>query len=79
MQLMAERVMTSRQTIGRLERGDSRVSMGIYATTLFVLGMTDRLADLADASADPFLFDLDEERLPRRVRLPAPARKEHNR
>ena len=68
MQLMAERAMTSRQTIGRLERGDPSVSLGIYASVLFVLGMTQRLADLVDASIDPFLIDLDEERLPKRVR-----------
>lgn len=71
MALMAERAMTSRQTIARVERGDPRVSMGIYATVLFVLGMTGRLADLLDATADPFVLDLDEERLPQRVRLPA--------
>ncbi|MFH2008136.1 MAG: helix-turn-helix transcriptional regulator [bacterium] len=70
MQLMAERAMTSRQTIGRVERGDGRVSMGIYATVLFLLGMQERLADLLDASADPYVLDLDEERLPQRVRLP---------
>lgn len=38
MQLMAERVMTSRQTIARVERGDPTVSVGILATVLFVLG-----------------------------------------
>lgn len=70
MQLMAERALTSRQTIARLERGDAGVSMGIYATVLFVLGMTDRLADLVDARVDPFVLDLDAERLPQRVRVP---------
>jgi transcriptional regulator with XRE-family HTH domain len=75
MQLMAERAMTSRQTISRVERGDPGVSMGIYATVLFVLGMTERLAALADASADPYLLDLDEERLPRRVRPPSRKRR----
>ena len=74
MQLMAERALTSRQTISRLERGDPGVSMGIYATALVVLGMTDRLADLADASADPFVLDLDAERLPQRVRRPSDKR-----
>lgn len=68
MKLMAERAMTSRQTISRIERGDPAVSLGLYATVLFVLGMTDRLAALADATADPYVLDLDEERLPQRVR-----------
>jgi transcriptional regulator with XRE-family HTH domain len=67
MQLLAERAMTSRQTIARIERGDPAVSIGIYATVLFVLGWTERLAGLADAAADPMVLDLDEERLPRRV------------
>jgi transcriptional regulator with XRE-family HTH domain len=76
MQLMADRAFTSRQTLGRLERGEPSVSMGIYATVLFILGMTKRLADLVDASVDPFLIDLDEERLPKRVRSPTPNRPE---
>jgi transcriptional regulator with XRE-family HTH domain len=69
MQLMADRAFTSRQTVGRLERGDPTVSIGIYATVLFVLGMTGQLADLVDPSADPFVLDLDQERLPQRVRI----------
>ena len=74
MATMAERAMTSRQTVARIERGDASVSMGIYATVLFVLGMTERLADLVDATVDPWVLDLDEERLPKRVRT-GPARR----
>jgi len=70
MQLMAERAFTTRQTIARVEQGDPKVSMGIYATVVFILGMTERLADLVDATVDPFVLDLDEERLPQRVRPP---------
>ncbi len=70
MATMAERALTSRQTIARVEKGDATVSMGIYATVLFVLDMHGRLADVVDASADPFVLDLDEERLPERVRRP---------
>ena len=72
MELMAERAMTSRQTIGRLERGDPVVSVAIVATVLFVLGMTERLAELVDATADPVGLDLDEARLPKRVRAASP-------
>ena len=68
MELMASRAFVSRNTITRLERGDPRVSMGIYATVLFVLGMADRLSALADASSDRIGLDLEEERLPQRVR-----------
>ena len=74
MSLMAERVMTTRQTIARVEKGDPRVALGLYASVLFVLGMTERLADLVDARVDPFVLDRDEESLPRRVRVRATPR-----
>ncbi|MBU6371192.1 MAG: hypothetical protein KJS97_00575 [Alphaproteobacteria bacterium] len=51
-QLMAERALVGRNTITRLERGDPGVSIGVYATVLFVLGMSDRLAMLVDPSTD---------------------------
>ena len=71
MALMAERAFVSRNTVARVERGDPGVSIGIYASVLFVLGMVDRLADLADAATDAVGLRLDEERLPRRVRSTA--------
>ncbi len=52
------------------ERGDAGVSMGIYATVLFVLGMADRVGDLADPRTDALGLALEDERLPKRVRLP---------
>ena len=67
-QSMAERVFTSRATITRLEKGDPSVSMAAYAAALFVLGLTDRLADLADPAHDAIGLDLDAEQLPRRIR-----------
>jgi hypothetical protein len=42
--------------------------MGAYATVLFVLGMTGRLAELADVRSDALGLLLDEERLPKRIR-----------
>ena len=68
--LMAERAFISRNTLGRVEKGDAGVSMGIYASVLFVLGMADRLGGLADAASDPIGLYLEEERLPRRIRTP---------
>jgi transcriptional regulator with XRE-family HTH domain len=70
MELMAERALVGRNTIARVERGDPRVSMGIYATVLFVLGLAERLSELADASIDRIGLDLEEEHLPKRVRSP---------
>jgi hypothetical protein len=42
--------------------------MGAYASLLFVLGMTERLKDLADVRFDRVGLSLEEERLPKRVR-----------
>lgn len=68
--LMAERAGISRATVGKIERGDPTVSMGGYASVLFVLGMTDRLEDVANAAHDLAGRRLEEENLPRRVRIP---------
>jgi len=44
--------------------------MGNYATVLFVLGMLDRLAQVADLAQDVVGRALEEEYLPKRIRLP---------
>ena len=66
--LMAERAFTTRVTLHKIEQGDPSVSMGLYATVLFVLGMTDRLGDLADSAHDQQGIELADERLPQRIR-----------
>lgn len=68
MDLLAERAFVSRATLRRVERGDPAVGMGIYATVLFVLGFSDRIASLAEPTSDHVGLSLEEERLPRRVR-----------
>lgn len=75
---MAERALISRTTLHRIERGEPGVSMGMYATVLFVLGMHDGISDLADRSRDGMGLDLLEERLPQRVRVPSRARPERS-
>ena len=67
--LVAQRAFINPKSLIRVERGDPGVSIGIYATVLFVLGMSDRLADLADISHDPLGRALAEEQLPKRVRI----------
>ena len=69
MELMAERAGIVRTTLGKIEKGSATVSMGGYASVLFVLGMTDRLNDLVDANHDLTGRILEEEHLPKRVRL----------
>jgi transcriptional regulator with XRE-family HTH domain len=66
--IMAQRALISRMTLHKIERGDPTVSMGAYATVLFVLGMTERLVELADVRFDSLGMLLDEERLPKRIR-----------
>lgn len=69
MALMAERAFVSRSTLQKVEQGDPGVSLGVYATVLFILGLSERIADLADVSTDILGLQLDEERLPQRVRV----------
>ena len=70
MALVADRAFTSRSTLQRIERGDPSVGMGIYASVLNALGLLESLADLADVANDPMGRTLEEQSLPKRVRLP---------
>ena len=70
--LMAERVGVSRDTLARAEKGDTSVSVGVYASMAFVLGLLDRFADLADIQNDQVGIALEEEQLPKRIRLKRP-------
>jgi transcriptional regulator with XRE-family HTH domain len=66
--LMAERAFITRTTLGKMEKGDPGVSLGIYATVLFILGLTSRLEELADVKNDALGLHLEDERLPKRIR-----------
>ncbi len=46
------------------------MAMGSYATVLFVLGLIESLAELADAIKDSIGLALEEEHLPKRIRTP---------
>jgi len=72
--LMAERASISRTTLNKIEKGEPGVSLGIYATVLFVLGLHDRLADLADVRTDTVGLELEAEKLPKRIRRPRKSR-----
>ena len=65
--VMADRVQISRPTLRKLEQGDPSVGIGAYATALYVLGMVDRLTDLADIANDPVGQQLVSEALPQRI------------
>jgi transcriptional regulator with XRE-family HTH domain len=72
--LMAERASISRTTLNKVENGVPGVSFETYVTVLFVLGMSGRLADVADPRHDTVGLELEEERLPKRIRLSHRAR-----
>src|SRR5207302_9250529 len=65
--LVAQRGLLNRKTLRKIEGGDAGVSIGGYASLLVVLGMTDRLGDVADACFERVGLTHEEERLPRRV------------
>jgi transcriptional regulator with XRE-family HTH domain len=67
--IMAQRASISRTTLNKIENGDPGVSLGSYVTVLFVLGMVDRITDLADPKHDVAGLELEEEHLPQRIRL----------
>ncbi|MDX1990572.1 MAG: hypothetical protein SFV17_28010 [Candidatus Obscuribacter sp.] len=56
-------------TLYKVENSDPNVSMATYATLLFVLGMIDRVSNLADACEGVIGRPLEEERLPTLIRL----------
>lgn len=66
--MMMERVGVSKVTYLKVEKGDPRVGIGIYGTTLMALGLGTPLADMADPAEDDEGLALEEARLPERVR-----------
>ena len=67
--MMAERIGVAKSTYGRIEKGDQKVAVGAYAMALFVLGLGEVLGDVADVRRDDQGLLLDEQRLPKRVRV----------
>lgn len=55
----AARLGVSVPTLIRLEKGDPSVGMGIYASALWLLGLSDGIADLADPAKDIRALEAD--------------------
>jgi hypothetical protein len=70
--IAAERASISKTTWLKVEKGNPGVLAGTYAKALFVLGLVDKIAQLADPATDSVGLRLEEEQLPRRIR-----RKQH--
>lgn len=68
MTVVADRAGISRETLARVQKGYPGVSMGIYATVIFALGLGTKWMDFADILNDPVGRMLDEERIPLRAR-----------
>lgn len=67
--VVAERAFTSRSTLPRVETGDARVSIGIFAAALQARGLLAGLSETADISRDHVGQTLARVDLPRRVCL----------
>jgi len=65
----SERMGVAKNTYLRAEKGDPKVGLGVYAMALFVLGFGSPLGTLIDVRRDDTGLLLDEERLPKRVRM----------
>ena len=64
----SERASISKTTWLKVEKGDPGVLAGTYAKVLFVLGLVEKIAQLADPANDSVGLRLEEEQLPRRIR-----------
>ena len=72
--VVAERAFIGRNTVTRIERGDPGVALGIYATVLFVLGLSDRVGNIIVRGTDELGAALETERLPERIHTPGTRR-----
>ena len=67
-QALAEKVGVFRKTIEALEAGKPGVSIGVFVTALWVLGLDAGLTSLADPDTDVHGKALEAARRPKRVR-----------
>lgn len=72
----AARIGVSIPTLIRMEKGDAGVSMGAYATALWLMGRAEALADIADPATDLGALERDVRAArARAVRSPASVRR----
>lgn len=63
---MAARMETSIPTLRRMEAGDAKVSIGVYAAALWVFGKTETLAEILKPGDDDYATMLDVNRASRK-------------
>ena len=57
--LWSKRLRVSIPTLIRMEQGDPSVSMGVYATALWMVGRVEAVSELADPQRDQGAIELD--------------------
>lgn len=65
---MAKKMFVSRKTLFRLENGDPGVSLGIFASALWALGLDRELLPIADPEQDKIGIFHERRNLPQRIR-----------
>jgi hypothetical protein len=63
---MAARMGTSIPTLRRMEAGDAKVSMGVYAAALWIFGKSEKLAEILMPGEDEYATMLDVNRASRK-------------
>lgn len=64
--LWAKRLGVSIPTLIRMERGEAGVSIGVYATALWLMGRAPAIVELADPKHDQGALELDVRRASKR-------------
>lgn len=67
-QQVAERAGVTRQTVGRIERGDVAVGMGVFLNVCRALGILQRVVESTDPYETAFGRARSDQSLPKRVR-----------
>jgi transcriptional regulator with XRE-family HTH domain len=68
MSVVADRAGISRETLSKIQKGDSGVGIGNYASVIFAIGLGVDWTNLADIEKDTMGQMLDEKRIPLRAR-----------
>ncbi len=66
--VVADRAGISRETLSKIQKGDSGVGVGNYASVIFAIGLGVDWTNLADIEKDTMGRMLDEKRIPLRAR-----------
>ena len=68
MEDMASRMFVTRKTLARLENGDLGVSLAVFTSALWILGLEKDLHAIAAPEQDKIGLYRQQQRLPKRVR-----------